>query len=40
MKENEKKTLKEIFREEILRQKTEINITSEKAKLLKPKIVE
>ena len=40
MKENEKKTLKEILREEILRPKPEINVTSEKAKLLKPKIVE
>jgi len=40
MKENEKKTLKEIFREEILRLKPEINVTSEEAKLLKPKIVE
>ncbi len=40
MKENEKKTLKEIFREEILRPKPEINVTSEEAKLIKPKIVE
>ena len=40
MKENEKKTLKEIFREEILRPKLEIKVTSEEAKLLKPKIVE
>ena len=35
MKENEKKTLKEI-----LRPKPEINVTSGKAKLLKPKIAE
>ena len=40
MKENEKKTAKEILREEILRPKPEINVTSEEAKLLKPKIVE
>lgn len=40
MKENEKKTLKEIFREEILRPKPEIRVSSEEARILKPKIVE
>jgi len=40
MKENEKKTLKEIFREEILRPKPEIKVNSEEARILKPKIVE
>ena len=40
MKENEKKTLKEVFREEILRPKPEIKVNSEEARILKPKIVE
>ena len=40
MKEKEKKTLKEIFREEILRPKPEIKVNSEEARILKPKIVE
>ena len=40
MKENEKKTLKEIFREEILQPKPEIKVNSEEARILKPKIVE
>ena len=40
MKENEKKTLKEIFKEEILRPKPEIRVNSEEARILKPKIVE
>ena len=40
MKENEKKILKEIFREEILRPKPEIKVNSEETRILKPKIVE
>jgi len=38
--EKEMKTLREIFREEILRPKPEIKVSSEEARIIKPKIVE